>query len=363
MGRSPKMGGTSPRPWVKLWREESAGFASLPVIARALAAEMLKFTDGDGRIELAGTRLETEMRTALWRLIGAHPRERQTLGRHLVTLIERGTLTVEEGAYVFPQWAPRQGSAQLERNWGTTRTQLERNQGAIQNEAKCPKSHDRKKQEEEEEKEEEKEVVVETVTGDGSAGPPEPATTTTGSGFGSTSELLEAAGRFGTPSGSVASSIRRLWAECWSSRTAQPPPPVALVEAAAQAGLFVAEAERLGVSPHELAARSITGFFAAKAGYRRPRVEWWTEDPLRWAGDEPDAAAPPPPAKPDRFVPLSVTRDGKPAIEWQDNETGASWWQGEKPPEGSIQAFLEYYHRRRQEAAGGAQASKVAQGA
>lgn len=97
------MAGNAPKPWVKLWREERGSFAQLPLYTRALAAELLKVADEDGRIEL-GSRSPAE---AICWLLGATRSDRRLLSRDVALLLDDGYLTHdEEGhALVITAWS------------------------------------------------------------------------------------------------------------------------------------------------------------------------------------------------------------------------------------------------------------------
>ncbi|MFO7180788.1 MAG: hypothetical protein DIU78_018955 [Pseudomonadota bacterium] len=84
------------RPWRKLYCAELGSFAQLPLYARALAAELLKFTDEQGRI-FVGKRAPWE---AVARLCGADAGDRRLLKKHLPLLLEDGYL-VARGEFLI----------------------------------------------------------------------------------------------------------------------------------------------------------------------------------------------------------------------------------------------------------------------
>lgn len=102
---------------VKLYRREAGSFALLPLYARALAGELLKFVDDDGRIFL-GTR---EPWAAIARLCGATAGDRRLLRSHVVALLDDGYLTVVGSHLVIRNFA----RAQREPSSTATRTELD----------------------------------------------------------------------------------------------------------------------------------------------------------------------------------------------------------------------------------------------
>lgn len=139
-----KMSGTTPKPWVKSWRGGSARWQSLPLTTRGLARELWTHADDHGRIELPP---DENPKTALWRLVGAHPRERQTLAAHLDALAANGTVTVQPGLIFFPNFvsynqpptASDESKAQAGHKQDASKAQVERKQGASQKRPKPPK--------------------------------------------------------------------------------------------------------------------------------------------------------------------------------------------------------------------------------
>jgi hypothetical protein len=81
--------------WVKLYRREEGSFALLPLYARALAGELLKFADEAGRIYV-GAREPWE---AIAKLCGATTGDRRLLRQHVPMLIEDRYL-VADGEYL-----------------------------------------------------------------------------------------------------------------------------------------------------------------------------------------------------------------------------------------------------------------------
>lgn len=77
------------KPWIKLYREERGPFAQLPLMTRAIAAEILKLTDDDGVIQLGGR----DPAGAVFFALGAERNERRAIRRHIGLLIEDGYLS------------------------------------------------------------------------------------------------------------------------------------------------------------------------------------------------------------------------------------------------------------------------------
>lgn len=88
-----KLSGTTPRPWVKLWKEETGAFAQLPFLTRAVASELLKFLDDDGRM-YCGTKHPGD---ALAFVAGATRGDRRVMRTAIDQLIEVGHLRVRNG--------------------------------------------------------------------------------------------------------------------------------------------------------------------------------------------------------------------------------------------------------------------------
>lgn len=93
------------KPWLRLYRLRSSRFEALSVFTRGLAAELMVKTDNDGCLRLGGPD-----EGALWRYIGAHPRERRTLSKHLKILVENGTIEATEYGWRFPSFGKLQPS-------------------------------------------------------------------------------------------------------------------------------------------------------------------------------------------------------------------------------------------------------------
>lgn len=128
------------KPWVKWHRARSARFEALPVHARGLLAELLAHTDDDGWI-----RLGTDDRGALWRFIGAHPKERRTLAKHLDTLEQIGAVETAEEGWRLPSFDRYQDDPKSRRpSTNGTRSvhgdDTERARKRHGNEAKSPES-------------------------------------------------------------------------------------------------------------------------------------------------------------------------------------------------------------------------------
>ncbi|WP_434042263.1 MULTISPECIES: hypothetical protein [Sorangium] len=75
--------------WRKLYIREEGAFAQLPLFARALAAELLKFCDDDGRIYIG----KREPWEAVARVAGAEMGERRLLRKYIDQLLADGYLT------------------------------------------------------------------------------------------------------------------------------------------------------------------------------------------------------------------------------------------------------------------------------
>lgn len=96
--------------WRKLFCIERGPFAALPLYARALAAELLKFTDDEGRLWVG----EGDPVPSLARRLGADTSDRRLLRQHIPMLLADGYL-VREGGYlvirnqVEAQSGPRPG--------------------------------------------------------------------------------------------------------------------------------------------------------------------------------------------------------------------------------------------------------------
>jgi hypothetical protein len=96
-----------PRPWFALWRRESGSFQQLPLIARALFAEILKLTDDNGVIEI-GDRLPAD--AVAWAL-GADRSDRRALAKYVPMLIADGCLVHEGDKLIAPsfgRWQPKE---------------------------------------------------------------------------------------------------------------------------------------------------------------------------------------------------------------------------------------------------------------
>ena len=102
-----KMTGTSPRPWVKLWREEKGAFAQLPFFARSLDAQLKKFADAHGVID-TGARPHAD---AIAFRAGADRGDRRLLRKFLPMLEEAGAIRLEPGRIVLLRWGEEQAPA------------------------------------------------------------------------------------------------------------------------------------------------------------------------------------------------------------------------------------------------------------
>ncbi len=83
-------------PWRKLYCVEKGSFAGLPLYVRALAAELLKYTDDEGRIWVS----EGDPIPSLVRRMGAHQGDTRLLRKHIPELLADGYL-VREGGYLI----------------------------------------------------------------------------------------------------------------------------------------------------------------------------------------------------------------------------------------------------------------------
>jgi hypothetical protein len=92
-------------PWRKLYCVEKGPFAGLPLYVRALAAEMLKFTDDEGRIWVG----EGDPVPSLARLMGAHQGDVRLLRKHLPELVADGYLVRDGGYLVIRNQTEAQG--------------------------------------------------------------------------------------------------------------------------------------------------------------------------------------------------------------------------------------------------------------
>lgn len=113
------MSKTADMQWRKCWRQgtRSTAFNGLPFLTRAVAAELLAWADNDGRIVLG----KGDEVAALMRLVGAHPRERRTVAKHVDLLLERGTIDLCDGVLVFPNWGHYQAESRPKTRTGATR--------------------------------------------------------------------------------------------------------------------------------------------------------------------------------------------------------------------------------------------------
>lgn len=165
-GRSPAMSGRRPRPWRKLWCEERGTFATLPLYARALAAELLKIADEHGIIEI-GRKSPVDY---IAFVMGATQGDRRLLRQHLPMLEADGYLRVEASRIVISAFQKWQGAdptddASRERAANENGTSRERARTSSErdrneNEAKSPETLTRKSQDVEEDIEEEEEEDI-----------------------------------------------------------------------------------------------------------------------------------------------------------------------------------------------------------
>lgn len=92
------------RTWVKLWKEERGPFAQLPFITRAVAAELLKFLDDNGRLYI-GNKSPAD---ALAFCAGATQGDRRAMRVAVDQLLEVGYLSVVNGWLEAPSYRSRQ---------------------------------------------------------------------------------------------------------------------------------------------------------------------------------------------------------------------------------------------------------------
>jgi hypothetical protein len=92
-------------PWRKLYCVEKGPFASLPLYVRALAAELLKYTDEGGRLWVT----EGDPIPSLTRLLGAHQGDVRLLRKHIPQLLEDGYLMRDGGYLVIRNQTEAQG--------------------------------------------------------------------------------------------------------------------------------------------------------------------------------------------------------------------------------------------------------------
>lgn len=98
------------KPWVKLYRDERGSFAQLPLLTRAVAAELLKLTDDDGAIDLG--RRGDDPAGAICFALGAERNERRAVKRHIDLLLADGYLSHDpaNSRLLVPGFAQFQGS-------------------------------------------------------------------------------------------------------------------------------------------------------------------------------------------------------------------------------------------------------------
>lgn len=264
------------KPWLRLYRKRSPRFEALPVFARGLFAELLAHTDDEGWI-----RLGTDDRAALWRYIGAHPKERRTLAKHLDTLVANGSVSERPEGWLIPSWSEHQDDTERARKKHGACTERARKRHG--NTAKSPESLNTGPGELDRDREREEEVdsrqATELLTegardpGGGPACPPA-----------STASDLPEDGPPQPLRQDTASVLRRAWADAWERQTATPPTRPHLDAVAALAPWFDEYAEATDATPAELVGRAVQAFFAEKARRpgSRPRPEWLAEDPGRY---------------------------------------------------------------------------------
>ena len=90
--------------WVKLPRQESPAFRRLSLVARGIAAELLKLTDDEGFIDL-GTRSLDEMPRVLKRSLGGDRYDMKAMQRHLPALVEARAYVVRGTGLQAGEWA------------------------------------------------------------------------------------------------------------------------------------------------------------------------------------------------------------------------------------------------------------------
>ena len=93
--QNPAVPDSAPMHWVKLWRSESSSFSQLPLVARGIAAELLKICDRDGRIFVGAKKPWDAVAFAL----GADRNDRRALRSAIPLLLSDGYL-VGEGEWI-----------------------------------------------------------------------------------------------------------------------------------------------------------------------------------------------------------------------------------------------------------------------
>lgn len=91
-------------PWRKLYIREEGSFAGLPLLVRALAGELIKFGDDNGRIPLGGQ----DPASVICRRGGAEMGERRMVRRYVQVLLDDGYLVVEGDALRIRNFKPAQ---------------------------------------------------------------------------------------------------------------------------------------------------------------------------------------------------------------------------------------------------------------
>ena len=91
--------------WRKLYRRVDASWLRLPLLARGLGSELLKYAEDDGRIAVME---DEETGEAVCRLMGAHKTERKAVADLAAKLIADGYLVREAGALVIRNFVKAQ---------------------------------------------------------------------------------------------------------------------------------------------------------------------------------------------------------------------------------------------------------------
>lgn len=95
-----------PSRWRKLYIQEEGPFSALPVYVRALAAELLKFCDDEGRFYV-GSKDHADV---IARITGADASDRRLMRRHVPLLMEDGYLFVDGPYLCIRNFATAQSS-------------------------------------------------------------------------------------------------------------------------------------------------------------------------------------------------------------------------------------------------------------
>jgi hypothetical protein len=92
--------------WRKLYVHEEGSFALLPLYARALAGELLKYCDDDGRIFVG----DNDPADVVARLAGADVSDRRLMRKHIPMLLADGYLIRDESYIKIKNFVDAQSS-------------------------------------------------------------------------------------------------------------------------------------------------------------------------------------------------------------------------------------------------------------